>query len=157
MSTGFWGPFYVKILHAAMQAGVERNACEDKHRFDLQTYERNLVLPQALIDEFTYEVVTRPNDRIDLQLNSHSWDAWSHGIWAEAVHVALLHYCWHLTLPQAFQSLCRLEIKGMIRRDPPITRPGGGLDMRYNPLQYDDCEPWPRWLPVEPLQALAGI
>jgi hypothetical protein len=161
MSSGFWGPFYNTILHAAMLEGVTANACAERHKFCLRTYNRNLSLPQEDIDAATYTVLSKPNGNLDVLIDSSCLQCichgmWSHGMWAEAVHVALLHYCWHLTFGQTLQSLCRLEIKGMIRRDPPITRQGG-LSLRFNPLQYDDCEPWPRWLVIAPLQALASV
>jgi hypothetical protein len=152
MSTGFWWPFYSSILHAAMLDGVTKNACADQHRFCLQTYDRSLSLPHEDIDAFTYTVLSKPNGKLDLLMDNRIVDNWSHGMWDEAVHTALLHYCWHLTLDQTRQSLCRLEIKGMIRRTPPIT-----AGLRYNPMHYDDCEPWPRWLVVNPLTALAGV
>ena len=155
MSSGFWGPFYSNILHAAMLAAVTRNACAERHRFCMRTYNRNLHLPQEDIDAFTYEVIRKPNGTLNT-IENNIVDNWSHGMWDEAVHIAMLLHCWHLTIDQVRQSLCRLEIKGMIKRDPPITQPSGGIDMRYNPLQYDDCEPWPRWSVVDPLTAMAS-
>jgi len=157
MSSGFWGPCYSSILHAAMLASVQANRCAAQHGFCLRTYDRHLSLPQEDIDRFTYAILSKPNGEPGFNADNRIVDNWSHGVWDEAVHVALLYHCWHLTLDQAHQSLCRLEIKGMIKRDPPIRTHHDGLDLRYNPMQYDDCEPWPRWVVVDPLTALAGV
>lgn len=156
MSTGFWGPFYSRILREAMLESVQADRCAKSHSFDLRTYDRHLTLPHREIDDFTYGILNRPNGSLTLAMDNRIVDNWSHGMWDEAVHIALLYHCWHLTLDQAHQSLCRLEIRGLAKRRPPRTS-GRLLDLRYNPLDYDDCEPWPRWSLVDPLTAMARV
>ena len=144
MSSGFWAPFYNRILKEALTESIKNDPCGERHRFSmLSIQEPPSYFHDHEIDAWTYEVISKPNG-LGLDPNPLV-DDWREGVWLTAIHVAILRHCWHLTVDKTRQSVYRLAIKGLIRRKD------------WNPLGYDDCEPWPRWVPVNPLIALASV